>query len=104
MTIDLRVSDNNRHRLSLYFLDQDNQGRRSAIEIFNMNSLDLISPMIYVRNYEKGKYVSFEFEGPIRIRINQVRGINVTLSGLFLLSHEHYLILFLPPYQLTEII
>jgi hypothetical protein len=48
-----------------------------------MNSLDLISPMIYVRNYEKGKYVSFEFEGPIRIRINQVRGINVILSGLF---------------------
>ncbi|RZK74648.1 MAG: hypothetical protein EOO85_14930 [Pedobacter sp.] len=83
MTIDLPVNDNNRHRLSLYFLDQDNKGRRSAIEIFNMNSLDLISPMIYVRNYEKGKYVSFEFEGPIRIRINQVRGINVTLSGLF---------------------
>lgn len=83
MIIDLPVRDRNRHRISLYFLDQDNQGRRSAIEIFNMNSLDLISPMIYVRNYEKGKYVSFEFEGPIRIRVNQVRGINVILSGLF---------------------
>ena len=83
MTIDLPVSDKNRHRISLYFLDQDNQGRRSAIEIFDMNSLDLISPMIYVKNYERGKYVSFEFEGPIRIRINQVRGINATLSGLF---------------------
>ena len=83
MTIDLQVSDKNRHRISLYFLDQDNQGRRSAIEIFDMNSLDLISPMIYVKNYDKGKYVSFEFEGPIRIRINQVRGINATLSGLF---------------------
>ncbi|WP_285058479.1 alpha-L-rhamnosidase C-terminal domain-containing protein [Pedobacter ginsengisoli] len=83
MTIDLPTNDKNRHRISLYFLDHENEGRRSAIEIFNMNSLDLISPMIYVRNYKEGKYVSFEFEGPIRIRINQVRGTNVTLSGLF---------------------
>ena len=84
MTIDLPVSDKGRHRLSLYFLDQDNQGRRSAIEIFDMNTLDLIGPMMYVKNYSKGRYVSFDFEGPIRIRINQVRGINVSLSGLFL--------------------
>jgi alpha-L-rhamnosidase len=84
MTIGLPVSDNTRHRITLYFLDQDDQGRRSAIEIFDMNTLNLIGPMIYVKNYQKGKYVSFNFSGPIRIRINQVRGINVSLSGVFL--------------------
>ena len=83
MTIDLPVNDNRPHRVSLYFLDQDNQGRRSAIEIFDMKTLNLVGPMIYVKNYGKGKYVSFDFQGPIRIRINQVRGINVSLSGLF---------------------
>lgn len=83
MTIDLPVNDNRSHKVSLYFLDQDNQGRRSAIEIFDMKTLNLIGPMIYVKNYGKGKYVSFDFQGPIRIRINQVRGINVSLSGLF---------------------
>ncbi|TDQ08106.1 alpha-L-rhamnosidase-like protein [Pedobacter metabolipauper] len=83
MTIDLPVTDNGTHRVSLYFLDQDNVGRRSAIEIFDMNTLNLIGPMIYVKNYSKGKYVSFDVQGPIRLRINQVRGINVSLSGIF---------------------
>lgn len=83
LIIDLPVNNDSLHRISLYFLDQDKQGRRSAIEIFDMNTLNLIGPMIYVKNYQKGKYVTFDFQGPIRIRINQVRGINVSLSGLF---------------------
>jgi alpha-L-rhamnosidase len=83
MTIDLPVNDEKTHRVSLYFLDQDGQDRRSAIEIFDAKTLNLIGPMIYVKNYKQGKYVSFKFKGPIRLRINQVRGINVSLSGLF---------------------
>ncbi|MES2456462.1 MAG: alpha-L-rhamnosidase C-terminal domain-containing protein [Bacteroidota bacterium] len=84
MTIDLPVTDNSRHRITVYFLDEDNQGRRSVIEVFDKNSLNLIGPLIYVKNYNnKGKYVSFDYQGPIRLRINQVRGINVSVSGLF---------------------
>ncbi|MES2062452.1 MAG: alpha-L-rhamnosidase C-terminal domain-containing protein [Bacteroidota bacterium] len=83
LIIDLPVNDNSKHRVSLYFLDQDKQGRRSAIEVFDLKTRNLIGPMIYLKDYSKGKYVSFEFQGPIRIRINQVRGINVSLSGLF---------------------
>lgn len=83
LLIDLPVNDQQRHRVSLYFLDQDNQGRRSAIEIFDAKTYNLIAPMIYIKNYNQGKYVSFDFEGPIRLRINQVRGINVSLSGIF---------------------
>jgi alpha-L-rhamnosidase len=83
MTIDLPVNDEKIHRVSLYFLDEDDLGRRSAIEIFDAKTLNLTGPMIYVKNYKQGKYVSFNFKGPIRIRIDQVRGINVSLSGLF---------------------
>ncbi|RZL18778.1 MAG: hypothetical protein EOO89_05240 [Pedobacter sp.] len=83
MTVDLPVSDNKPHRATLYFLDQEKLGRRSAIEIFDLNTLNLIAPIIYVKKYDKGQYVSFNYSGPIRIRINQVRGINVSLSGVF---------------------
>ncbi|MGY3055293.1 alpha-L-rhamnosidase [Pedobacter sp. UYEF25] len=83
MTIDIPVKDNKPHRVSLYFLDQDNLGRRSAIEIFDLKTLNLIAPMAYIKTYKQGKYVSFDFTGPIRLRVNQVRGINVSLSGLF---------------------
>lgn len=81
LIIDLPVNDNSKHQVSLYFLDQDKQGRRSAIEIFDLKTRNLICPMIYLKDYSKGKYVSFEFQGPVRIQINQVRGINVSLSG-----------------------
>ncbi|MHA4894308.1 hypothetical protein ACXZ1K_06115 [Pedobacter sp. PWIIR3] len=58
MTIDFPVNDTEPHRISLYFLDKGDPGRRSAIEIFDMNTLNLVGPMIYVRHYDKGKYVS----------------------------------------------
>lgn len=83
MTIDLATKDNDTHRVTLYFLDFNNLKRRSAIEIFDLKTLALIGPMIYVKHYEKGCYVSFNYNGPIRIRINQVRGINASVSGLF---------------------
>ena len=83
MTIDVPVKDNAPHRISIYFLDQDNSGRRSAIEIFDLKTLNLIAPMAYVNAYKQGKYVTFDFTGPIRLRVNQVRGVNVSVSGIF---------------------
>jgi len=83
MTVDIPVKDNKPHRITLYFLDQDNAGRRSAIEIFDLKTKNLIAPMAYIKNYTQGKYVSFDIKGPVRLRINQVRGINVSLSGVF---------------------
>jgi hypothetical protein len=40
MTIDLDVKDSAKHRLALYFLDWDNDGRRSAVEIFDLKTLN----------------------------------------------------------------
>jgi hypothetical protein len=36
-----------------------------------------------IRHYEKGAYLSFTVNRFIRIRINQVRGENAAVSGLF---------------------
>lgn len=83
MTLDFPVKDEKRHRISIYFLDQDKLARRSAMEIFDLKTLNLIAPMAYVKNYKNGKYVTFDCSGPIRLRINQVRGINVSVSGIF---------------------
>lgn len=83
ITIDLTVIDNGAHQVALYFLDWDNQNRRSAVELFDMNTLDLLSPVQLIRTYTKGKYLIFNYRGSTRIRINQVRGKNAALSGLF---------------------
>jgi hypothetical protein len=83
MTIDLRVTGSEQHQLALYFMDWDNKARRSAIEVFDAKTLKLIAPVQLIKTYKNGKYLVFNYSGSIRIRINQVRGPNAAMSGLF---------------------
>ncbi len=83
MTIDLKVTGSQLHQVAVYFLDWDNQGRRSEIELFDAKTLQLIAPVQLVKNYKNGKYLVFNYSGSIRIRVNQVRGPNAAVSGLF---------------------
>jgi hypothetical protein len=83
MTIDITLKENHPYHLSVYFLDWDKQSRRSAIELFDLKTLNIIAPVAMVRDYEQGKYISFTYNKPVRIRINQVRGKNAAVSGIF---------------------
>jgi len=83
MTVDVFCNDSQPHNISLYFLDFDNKNRRSAIEIFDLKTLNIIAPVQMVKHYENGKYISFSFDKSIRIRVNQVRGANAAVSGIF---------------------
>ncbi|MDO6431952.1 glycosyl hydrolase [Flavitalea sp. BT771] len=83
MTIDLQVTGNQQHQVALYFLDWDNKARRSGIEVFDGRTLKLIAPVQLIRTYKGGKYLVFNYSGSIRIRVNQVRGPNAAVSGLF---------------------
>lgn len=83
MTVDLEARDTEPYRISLYFADFDRNGRRSAVELFDLRTKELLAPVYMVRDYGEGKYVTFEVQGSVRIRICQVRGVNAALSGLF---------------------
>ncbi len=83
MTVDIALKENHPYQLSMYFLDWDRQDRRSAIEIFDLETLNIIAPVEMIRHYEQGKYVSFSFNRSVRIRINHVRGKNAAVSGIF---------------------
>ena len=83
MTIDIAVKEKHPYRLAVYFLDWDKKNRRSAIELFDPETMNIIAPVQLVGQYENGKYVSFSFNKSIRIRINQIRGQNAAVSGIF---------------------
>ena len=83
MTIDVKVSGDQPHRLAIYFLDWDQQKRRSAVEIFDAETLRLLAPVKLIKDYKNGKYLIFTYSKSIRIRVNQVRGPNAAVSGLF---------------------
>lgn len=83
LTIDVKTEGEFSANLSLYFVDFDNDGRRSAIEVFDLDTKELLMPVHMVRDYGEGKYVTFPIDRPVRIRINQVRGVNAVCSALF---------------------
>ncbi|MBL4674873.1 MAG: hypothetical protein JKY70_01490 [Mucilaginibacter sp.] len=83
MTMDVEATDTAEHEISLYFLVWDDQQRRSALEVFDLKTLNLLAPVQLVQHYQKGKYLTFKYKGSIRLRINQVRGKNAAVSGLF---------------------
>jgi len=83
MTIDLPQQARHAYRLTLYWLDWDKKDRRSAIELFDLHTRELIAPVQLVGHYENGRYVSFVVDRPVRIRVNQVRGRNAAVAGLF---------------------
>lgn len=82
-TIDIETKKEQRFSVSLYFVDWDNNNRRVAIEAFGLDSKELLCPLHMVRDYEDGKYVTYTFSQPVRLRINHVRGKNAALSGIF---------------------
>ena len=83
-TIDVDYHSATSYKVSLYFVDWDQSGRRSAIELFDMQNKRILSPVHMVRNYGNGRYVTFEVDCPVRIRICHVRGPNAACSALFL--------------------
>ena len=83
LTIDLYSKPAQSYQVSLYFLDPDSKGRRSAIEIFDAQTLEILAPVKVVDHYEKGTWVRFRCDRPVRLRLNQVRGENLALGGVF---------------------
>lgn len=83
ITMDIEANDKQLHQIALYFLDWNDKERRSAVEVFDAKTLNLIAPVQLIRNFQKGKYLVFNYKGSIRIRVNHVRGENAAVSGVF---------------------
>jgi len=84
MTIDIQCKQKQSYQLALYMVDWEKEARRSAIEIFDLNNKALLMPVKLVTDYQNGKYIVIDADRSIRIRINQVRGSNASLSALFI--------------------
>jgi hypothetical protein len=84
MTIDIECTKNQPYQVALYMVDWEKEGRRSAVEVFNLNNKALLMAVHQVKDYQNGKYIILKADRSIRIRINQVRGSNASLSALFI--------------------
>ena len=83
MTVDINVSKQHSYRVALYFVDWDNKARRTAVEMFDLQTKKLLTPEKIVADYRGGKYLVFKYDNSVRFRIDQVRGVNASLCGIF---------------------
>jgi len=84
MTIDIHCRKNQSFQIALYMVDWERDARRSALEIFDLNNKELLMPVQQIKDYQNGKYVVIRVDRSIRMRINQIRGMNASLSALFI--------------------
>jgi len=83
MTVDITLTNDRPCQIALYFVDWDNKDRRVAVEMFDRETLERIAPVQVVRDFIGGKYLIYLYHRSARFRIDQVRGDNATLSGIF---------------------
>lgn len=81
-TVEIK-SDAAAHLLALYFLDWDVvHGRHQRVDILD-GATDVVLDSREVSNFEVGKYLVYEFQGSIKIRLTKLAGPNAVLSGIF---------------------
>ncbi|MCL5945888.1 MAG: hypothetical protein M1472_03415, partial [Planctomycetes bacterium] len=83
MYVDVVVKESANYQLALYFVDWDCAGRQTAVEVFDLYSLNRAVPDRMVTDYEQGKYLVYRCQRSVRLRLDLVRGHNTVLSGIF---------------------
>ncbi|MDX1981392.1 MAG: Ig-like domain-containing protein [Bryobacteraceae bacterium] len=84
MELDMGTSDNQTHRVALYFADYENIGRQITVEIRDRTSGAILDTRV-VSNYTGGQYLVYDYRGAVTFRIinNLGPGALGTLSGVF---------------------
>ena len=82
-SVDVNLSDGQKHNLELYFLDWDNLGRSEQVQISDAGSGAVLSTQP-VSSFQSGVYLDYAVSGNVVITITKLAGKNAVLSGLFL--------------------
>ncbi|MGP0070292.1 MAG: PA14 domain-containing protein [Isosphaeraceae bacterium] len=82
-TVDVDLTGNLTHDLTLYFLDWSNSGRIEQVQISNATTGAVLSTEA-VSSFNSGVYLTWAVSGNIVITITTVSGPSAVLNGLFL--------------------
>lgn len=83
--LDMRTTDSQIHRVSLYFADYENAGRSITVEVRDAATNAVLDTRV-LSNYTNGIYLVYNYRGPITFRIiNNLTGSSTlgTVSGVF---------------------
>ncbi len=81
-TVNLNFTDGQTHRVAMYFLDWDNNGRTQTVEILDAGTGAVLNSQT-ISGFGNGKYLVWDLKGSVRARFTKVSGYNAVLNGLF---------------------
>jgi PKD repeat protein len=81
-TIDINLTDAQRHWLALYLVDFNALGRTERVDVLDAKSSALLASQT-VSNFTAGEYLVFSVNGHVTVRVTDLAGPNAVLSGLF---------------------
>jgi hypothetical protein len=68
--------------IALYAADWDSRGRRGTVALLDAATLNPLSPIQGLREYEGGVWLVWNVSGSFRLRVSQTRGDNAPVSAL----------------------
>jgi hypothetical protein len=84
MTIDLNLTDDSTHQVSLYLLDADSSSRSERIDILNASNPGMVLSSQTVSSFHGGQYLTWTLGGHVQIVITNLNpASNAVISGLF---------------------
>lgn len=83
MTLTVEIKGIHDYQIALYFMDWDKTGRRQAVEMMDAATLNLVAPVKVVKDFSNGTYLVYAYNKSVKFRIDQIRGNDATLSGIF---------------------
>jgi hypothetical protein len=82
-TMDVNITDNKLHKVTLYMVDWENAGRNQTIQIVDSSSRAILDSQT-VSNFSNGIYLSWNVSGHVEFKIiNNNPGTNAVISGIF---------------------
>src|SRR5271157_4151560 len=81
-TVDVNLTDGQKHDLELYFLDWDTTARSETVQISNASTGAVLNTKT-VTSFHSGVYLDWAVSGNVDIKFTRLAGANAVLSGLF---------------------
>ncbi len=80
--VDLNFNDGQTHRTTLYFLDWKKRNRQTRVQVSDPTGAVLYSSTD-LSDFSKGKYLSFDLSGAVKIKVINLSGKDAVLNGIF---------------------
>lgn len=81
-SLPVSIADGTTRRLTAYFVDFDRRRRVQRVELVDATTGQVLSSQL-MRDFQRGKYLSWEVSGSVAIRLTRLEGPSAVLSAVF---------------------